>query len=422
MGKLRDAFKVLTRSTEITTTDTVTGETFVFNIDSGLAPDWASASPYAGMTIPGAWRASNLIADLLGQVPWDAYREYGDQPIEKLSPTPPLLDQPSPPSTRMETISSLALDYLFWGNAVALVASRNAQGWPTAILPVPAQLVAIRRNYNRDYPGLPIGAVEYSIGGMTGLSSYDVLHIKGPVAPGWLRGTGVLEAHVDTLLMAQQQQRQAKSVARHGVPTGILTTTNEDTTPEELAKNKAAWLLAQQTSTVAALGPGTDFKPLAWNPTEAQMIEARKFSLTELELIFGLPVGWLGGESPSMTYSNIEQNAINLIKFTLAGHLTRFEQAFSQMFPRGTYVRANLDALLRSDTATRYANYAIGLDKGFLTLPEVRAKEILPPLPDEEPADELPPDAAAAGTTDPAAEAADALDDMNEIDPMEETV
>jgi len=422
MGKLRDAFKVLTRSTEITTTDTATGQTFSFSVVDNIAPDWASSSTYAGMTIPGAWRASNLIADLLGQIPWDAYREYGDAPIEKLSPTPPLLDQPSPPSTRMETISSLALDYLFWGNAVALVASRNAQGWPTAILPVPAQMVAIRRNYNRDYPGLPIGAVEYSIGGMTGLSSYDVLHIKGPVAPGWLRGTGVLEAHVDTLLTAQQQQRQAKSVSRHGVPTGVLTSTSDDTTTDDLVKAKAAWMAAQQTSTVAALGPGTSFQPLAWNPTELQMIEARKFSLTELELIFGLPVGWLGGESPSMTYSNIESNAINLVKFTLAGHLTRFEQAFSQMFPRGTFVKANLDALLRSDTTTRYAAYGVGLDKGFLTLDEVRELENRPPLPDDEPADELPPDAGAAGTTDPAAEAADALDDLNEIDPLEETV
>jgi len=92
------------------------------------------------------------------------------------------------------------------------------------------------------------------------------------------------------------------------------------------------------------------------------------------------------------------------------------------MFPRGTFVKANLDALLRSDTTTRYAAYGVGLDKGFLTLDEVRELENRPPLPGIEPADELPPEAAAAGTTDPAALAADALDDLNEIDSMEETV
>lgn len=412
--------KLMNRSTELVVSDTVTGVSNTFTIVDNIAPDWGSITWYGeALQIPGAWRAATMLADLVGQCPFDAYRELADRPIEKLA-TPPLLEQPAPPVTRMETFSSMFLDYLMCGNAVGIIAARNAQGYPTAIYPVPSRIVQVRRVYSYLNSNLPIGALEYHIGTLGGLGSDDLIHIKGPLAPGGLRGMGVLETQLMTLMTASQQQRQAQSVAKHGVPTGVLTTTNEDTTSDDAAKAKASWIAAQQTAGVAALAPGMDFKPLSWNPEQAQMIQARQFSLTELELIFGLPVGWLGGQTSSRTYSNIEQDAVNLIKFTLAGHLARFEQALSLCFPRGTYVKANLDAVLRSDTMTRYQSHAIGLSSGFLTLDEVREMENRPPLPGIEPADELPPEAAAAGATDPAALAADALDDLNEIDPMEE--
>ena len=137
----------------------------------------------------------------------------------------------------------------------------------------------------------------------------------------------------------------------------------------------------QSSRTVAVLNSSTSFTPLSWNPEELQLVEARKFTLTELELIFGLPVGWLGGQTSSRTYSNIESDAVNLIKFSLAGHLARFEHTFSLAQPRGTVTRANLDAVLRADTLTRYQAHGIALDKGFLTVDEVRELEHREPLP-----------------------------------------
>jgi hypothetical protein len=150
-----------------------------------------------------------LLGDLLGRLPWDEYmsRPGGepDDPPEKL-PTPPLLDQPSPPDTRMVTFSSLGLDALFHGNAVAIIADRDRLGYPTALTPVGADRVWIKRVERADGLPWPLGSVAYWIGPTSPISgiprtwpengtrSDQVFHVKGPCRPGALRGMGVLEA------------------------------------------------------------------------------------------------------------------------------------------------------------------------------------------------------------------------------------
>lgn len=365
--------RLLTRSTVYTATDTETGATQTYTVVDNLGPSWPTSQPTyrGGMSVPGAWRAANLIADLLGQVPWDAYRRRGGLGrLELLEPTPPLIEQPYPPDSRMDTISAWGLDYIWEGNAIGIVAARNAEAWPTAVVPVDAASVQVRMiNGQREYR---IGSSIYG--------STDVLHVKGPHKPGALRGMGVLEAHLNSLELAAEQSAQARKISRHGVPTGVIKVENPDLTTAEATKLKADWNTAQAEGGVAVLNPVTDFQPISWNPEQLQLVEARKFSLTELELIFGLPPGWLGGMNSARQYSNIEMDAINLLKFTLGGPLARFEQEWSRHFPRGTFVKANLDAILRADTLSRYQAHAIGLDKGFITLDEVRDMENRPPL------------------------------------------
>jgi HK97 family phage portal protein len=335
-----------------------------------------------GMAIPGAWRSALLLSDLLGSVPWHGFRQRAGRPVEMLTPTPPLLEQPSPPDSRMTTFSSWALDLIWEGNAVAVIVALSA-GWPTAVLPVPARMVGVRRVGRESLSQLPVGSIEYQIGTRT-FGPNEVIHFKGPCEPGAVRGLGVLEAHLsETLALVQEQQRQARSVSQHGVPTGVLKVSNPDATEQDLKDAKAGWMATQATRTIAALNSTTDFQPLSWNPEELQLVEARRYSLTDLELIFGLPVGWLGGMNSARQYSNIEMDAVNLLKFTMAGHLARFEQTLSLAFPRGTTVKANLDSVLRADTLTRYQAHQIGLSGGFLTTDEVRELENRPPMPDK---------------------------------------
>lgn len=375
--------RLLTRSTVIQSTDTITGATATFTITDNLGPDWPSSSIYQGfMSIPGAWRAAILLSDLLGQVPWNAFRQLIAQPEVQIQPNPPLLEQPHPPDTRMSTFSSWALDLIWHGNAIGVIAARNPQGWPTAVIPVPARFAAVRRIQPFMDSPLPVGALEYSIGELR-LGADEVMHIKGPCESGFVRGMGVLETQLNTLTLASDLGKKAQSVTRNGVPTGILESSNPDLTDDEALNMKTKWVANQRDNTIAVLNSATKFTPLSWNPEQMQLVEARKMSLNEMELVFGLPVGWLGGMNSARQYSNIEQDAVNLLKFSLSGHLARFEQTLSLQFPRGTQVRADLDSILRADTMTRYQAYAIALQNEFLDKDEVRGKEHLPPMVDD---------------------------------------
>lgn len=369
------------RDVEYVATNTTTGQSETFTIIDNLAPSWSSGAYSGAMSIPSAWRASLLLSDLIGGVPWHAYRAQAGGPSQRIVPTPPLLDRPSYPDVRVTTFSSLALDYLWHGNAIAVIAARSRDGWPIAVVPVSATEVQVKRVSRYDNAPLPDGAVGYMIG-QRWYSAHDVIHVKAPCQPGALRGLGVLENHLNggSLELAAEQNRHARSLSGSGIPTGVLQSDDPDLTPEEAAEHKAAWLRAQRDRTVAVLNPNVHFTAVAWNPSETQLLDARRFSDVQIAQIFGLDPSWVGAQQSSRVYTNIEQEGLTLLKFSLGGILARFEQTLSAHMPRGTWAQANLDALLRTDTLTRYQAHQIGIAAGFLTADEARELEDRPPL------------------------------------------
>jgi len=353
----------------------------VFTITDGLVPSWA-ASPYRGaMNLPGAWRAAIIAADLLGSFPWEAY-ERGPLGVDVLaSDQPPLLTQPAPPDAGITTVSSFGLDYIWHGNAVALKGPLTPEGDVSVLAPVPIANVAIGRSNGHDLDGFRRGEVGYRIGNHV-YHADQVLHLKGPCEPGALRGLGALEVHLaGSLRTALELQRQAGQLDISGVPTGTLKVTAPDLTEDEAALIKSRWLASQSSRTVAVLNDITEFTPLAWNPTETQLLEARKFSLHEIALIVGVPLYFLGVETSNRTYSNVEQEGIVLTRFHLAGAIRRMEAAYTGCMRPGRHVLADLSDALRADTLTRYQAWQIGAAAGFLTPNEIRAREGLAPIP-----------------------------------------
>lgn len=376
--------ELFTRNLKYDVTDTDTGETGSFTIVTGAGafPEWAGAGPYSGaMALPGAWRAATLLADLLGAVPWHGYRDApSGGPATRITPTPALLEQPAPPDTRVTTLSSAGLDYFWHGNAVGLIVARNRSGWPTAVAPKKATATFVRRVEDHDGIPLPTGSVVYQIDGKW-YAARDVWHVKGPCEPGALRGMGRLEQFLNgTLALAAEQTRQAGGLADTAVPSVVMKSLNPDFDRTEAEDLKAAWIRSQRTRRPMVHGPTVEVTPVAWNPTETQLLEARRFSLHEIALMFGLDPSWLGAAQTSRVYSNIEQEAINLLRYSLGGALARFEQAFTAAMPRGTWAKANLDSVMRADTLGRYKAHQIGITAGFLTRDEARGFEDLAPL------------------------------------------
>lgn len=351
-------------------------------LGAGEVP-WGSSGYVQSLGIPGVDRAVMLIADLLGGLPWDAFVEKDDGHSEKVRPRPILLEQPNPEEARINTFSNWAADLVLNGNAVGVVVDWDPDGTPTAVVPVPACWVGVRRVNGETYSALPTSAIEYQIAGMSFAAS-EVIHVKGPCEPGRLRGIGVLEKHFNGaggLDLAAELARQARSISQNGVPTAVLKTTNPDATFDDLTDVKQQWLKNMRDRTVAVLNATTEFEALAWNPEEMELVDARKLSLLEVANIFGLPPKYLGAPSGgSMDYTSSETEGRDLLRFALGGHVGRFEQTLTLHFPEGTCVQANLDALLRADTQARYTAHETGIRAGFLLRSEARSVEDLPPV------------------------------------------
>lgn len=346
------------------------------------------------LRIPGVWRATNLVANLLAQSPWTAFTSHGqDTPVE-ITPQLPLLYQPSPPDTRLSTLRASMIDRIHDGNALFIIAARDSQGRPSAVWPVPVSFVGIRRitPANMSTTMLPIGAIEYQVGTQT-FSSTDVIHVKGPCAPGALRGAGVLELFLGgTFETAHEQEHEAQKMSRHGVPAGILKFGNDSATandPKKLRQAGLDWLSARDHNGVAVMNSAVDFTPLAWNPNDMQMIEARQFTLLQIANIMGVPPKFVGAATgDGLTYATSETGGKELLRDTMGVYFEEYDQAFSLALPRGTEVKFNRDAFTKADMLQRYQAYQIGINAGFLRPDaDVRTEEHLSPDPklDEDP-------------------------------------
>lgn len=332
------------------------------------------------LSIPGVWRAANLLADLIGSVPWHGYSDTDSETPKKISPKPALLKQPAPPDTAVTSFSSLALDLVLEGNAIALIAARDGDGDPTAIMPVPAAWCGVYRDL--DAESNTYGRTTYSVQGKI-YDQSDVIHVKGPTVPGQIRGMGLIEAHFfHTLRLAHNLNKQAGDIDLNAVPTGVYQSGDPDLTQEDAEGVKAGWQRSMRSKTLAVIGVNDKYTPLSWNPEQAQLIESRQFSLLEIALLFGLPPSFLGAASGGSTlnYTTAESENQQLLRFSMNGHLVRMEQAFSLAFMTDVTVEADLDAFLRSDTFTRYQSYALGIQAGWLQRSEPRAWEKLPPI------------------------------------------
>jgi HK97 family phage portal protein len=196
-------------------------------------------------------------------------------------------------------------------------------------------------------------------------------------------------------ILGAQKQAVGKSIAINeyaaryfdgGVsPSAILKSANPDLTQEEADALKAAWMsmYSSRNRAPAVLNNTTDFEVLSDNAQESQLIEAQQQALVEASNILGLPAYYLGAPNSSRTYSNVEQENLQLIRWSIQPIAQRIEEALSDLLVRGQSARFNYDSLLRTDTLTRYQAHQIALSNGFLTVDEVRQMEKREPMMEE---------------------------------------
>ena len=301
------------------------------------------------------------------------------------SQVPAIITTPDPRNpSRSAWLVHLTASLALYGNAYARI-ERDSSGAVLALRPLDPRKVWVNT-----HPATH--ALRFGVEGEV-LTASDVLHAHlQPATIGEPFGLGPIQAARADLNGARDVRDFATQwFDGTGQPTGILS--SPSATFDEAIAVRNAWngldkdgrpiASADNPSRVKVLPKAFTYSPLAVSPKDAQWVEAQEFGILQVARLFGIPATLMlaAPQGGSMTYSNVEQDWIAFVRFTLMAYLRPLEDALTAVLARGQTARFNLDALLRSDTKTRYDAYAVALDKGFMTIDEVRALENRAPLP-----------------------------------------
>lgn len=123
-----------------------------------------------------------------------------------------------------------------------------------------------------------------------------------------------------------------------------------------------------------------------------QLLESRKYAVTEVCRIFGVPPH-MAMDLGNATFSNIEHQSLEFVRDCMNPLCVRIEQTayrdlLTEAERRVYYFKVNTNALLRGDTATRQAYYNTMRQTGVMSANDVCRLEDYPLIPAEQGGDD----------------------------------
>ena len=325
-----------------------------------------------------------ILSETLASLPLHMYR-HTDSGKEKATSNTLyrlLHDEPNPEMTSFVFRETLMSHLLLWGNAYAQII-RDGSGKVVALYP----LLPDRMEVDRTATGELF--YEYqSDKGKVVLRKEEVLHIPGLGFDG-VKGQSPIAMAKNAIGMAiATEEYGAKFFSNGANPGGVLEHPGVVKDPKRV---RDSWNAVYQGSSnahrVAVLEEGMKFTPIGIPPEQAQFIATRKFQLNEIARIFRIPPHMIGDLEKS-SFSNIEQQSLEFVKYTLDPWVVRWEMALQKSLltlseKEEYFFKFNVDSLLRGDYQSRMNGYAIGIQNGFLSSNDVRRLEDMNDIPDE---------------------------------------
>jgi HK97 family phage portal protein len=356
-------------------------------------------TPRSALNISTFFCGVQTIADEIATLPYKVHQRTGesrriatDHPAYRLLATRPNREQ-----TAFQFWWWLVAATLIWGNGYAVIRRRGGAGTGTPVALWPVHPSRVKMFY-REVDG-QFGKFErrfYAIKGAAGeqaveVPDVDMFHIWRFTIDGET-GVGILEAMADTLGVAQAMQRYSGAFFKNGAtPLGVLKTVQK-LSDEQMSGLKRWWDTKLGGSGAAhgveVMPHGIEFTQIGVDPSSAQLLDSRKFSVEEFARFLKMPSSRLGSMEKS-TYNNREQDQLQFVQSTLTPWLRCVEQeADYKLFTlresdAGYYTRFNVNGLLRGDHASRSKYYQTGRLGGWLSANEIRAMEDMDGIGDE---------------------------------------
>lgn len=178
------------------------------------------------------------------------------------------------------------------------------------------------------------------------------------------------------------QDYAARFLKNDATPRSYLKMEGSFKDDEERRKFRASWQDAQSGANrhkTPVLEKGMEMESLGLSNHDAQFIELRDFKIADIARIWRVPPHLIG-DLKRATFSNIEQQALEFVKYTMAPWYARWEQALSRDLLREDeqeeyFFEHLVEGLLRGDILTRYRAYSVGRQWGWLSANDILDKE-----------------------------------------------
>jgi HK97 family phage portal protein len=332
----------------------------------------------SAMQTTAVYACVRILSETIASLPLHTYQKTDkgkekavDHPLYHL-----LHDEPNPEMTSFVFRETLMGHLLLWGNAYAQVI-RDGRGKVMALYPLMPDKMTVHRSEG--------GELYYSYskeGQEHILRSFEVLHIPGLGFDGLLGHSPIAMAK-NAIGMAIATEEYGANFFNNGAnPGGVLEHPGILKDPERVRKSwNSVYAGSGNAHKVAVLEEGMSFKPIGIPPEQAQFLQTRKFQLNEIARIFRVPPHMIGDLEKS-SFSNIEQQSLEFVKYTLTPWLSRWEMAMKKSLlspseKKDYFIKHNVEGLLRGDYKTRMEGYSIGIQNGFLSPNDVRELEDL---------------------------------------------
>ena len=366
------------------------GYTFYF----GGSTSGKAVTERSAMQMTAVYSCVRILAEAVAGLPLNLYRYTEDGGKEKAIDHPLYLllhDEPNPEMTSFVFRETLMTHLLLWGNAYAQVI-RNGKGEVVALYPLMPNKMTVDRDergqlyysYHRSNDEAVRSKDQTVI-----LRPSDVLHIPGLGFDGLVGYSPIAMAKNAIGMAIACEEYGAKFFANGAAPGGVLEHPGTIKDPQRVRESwQSTFGGSGNANKIAVLEEGMKYTPIGISPEQAQFLETRKFQINEIARIFRVPPHMVGDLEKS-SFSNIEQQSLEFVKYTLDPWVTRWEQSIQRSLltqeEKATYfVKFNLEGLLRGDYQSRMNGYATARQNGWMSANDIRELENLDRIPAEE--------------------------------------
>lgn len=214
----------------------------------------------------------------------------------------------------------------------------------------------------------------------------DILHIPGLSYDG-LRGIDVIRHQTGSLGISAAADDYAARFFDAGSHLNNYIQLQDDLTKQQAIDKREQFQAfhrgLQNAHELGLLGGGAELKTVGLDPAQTQLLETRKFGVTEVARILRIPPHKLY-DLVHATFSNIEHQSIEAVVDSIRPWVVRIEAHVNfdpDLLAARNFIEFQLEGLLRGDMKSRFEAYGLGIQWGFMNRNQPRTLENWPEDP-----------------------------------------